>query len=1133
MIVRPRGFADKQSVLLLAAVCCLFCSPVTATAESRVALVALSEQDTMRLAIELATVELAQRPGFVVLERQEIRRVLREQDLALRSGASGEQAIALGRLLSVDVFAVCSLSQNEKRIQLVVYETATGVRLIDRDIEATAVEKTAAELSANIDQAIKKRESFHSAGLHLISFHGHRNVDLPISNNAWVQRVLRRLQQEFTASEQLAVLERSRLRFVNEERMLPTVHQQARLMAASTYLLFQFSRSDNSRGAMLTLVLYDPSSTEPKTFSEFIPFDSPEEQLARLIGKVEQAITQSASSTDIQRLLKSDKSRNNREVNRLRQEARRLYSMGEWERSAAFCEAVFALQPENHRDLDYLIFVLDYFAKAILKSTAEKIKQPNNNLAAVQTDWLKAIHLLEYRLHLIELLHARRKNEPGWHMLICKHNSNFPPWHVSLSEFKNLDAERMPLVVEPLRAYCRRFHRVWFEQIMQYAQEHVEDANEAYHFITEKYHQGRSYLKLISDPPEQWPSLFFEQYDSWRGVLRKNGWDSDAPSHVKVMLALNKLLDVHEYDLRVLSNKHLVGLKQRFEALSQHPSDQISFPARLQVARMDIHLLSNQTQNWQERNDAIARYIDRLTKQALAQLAEEFPPPSADDIRPFSYYTLAGVDYDHRILRWTFYLQGVASLHSDYTRRREKYGQLFEQCMELNIFSPRLFFNSLPPHVYNRHNHSAIGPDNLPARIAAYEKTLPRLRAGIGKRATLQLDKVIQSLQVELEKDRSLLARFQGTPIAVAPWTNLRMLAGRAGFPEKYDNSSRVRVLGFAHRAGDVYHLLKQPSSSLNEFEVSAFRVDLADPEKIVRLNHAAVRGNFSDLPKEQRKYYDTLRSTISDTNYNRVVVDENNLYWNRISHGILVMPLDGSEPFHFDEQTGLPSNFVQCIVAAQGKVFAWVGRPQKERILVAIHPKTKKIQTLASSERATQQNQLDNRGARVVELIYFDSPKNRVLFLIGQSIWSWNLTTKDMKELLRIPWKPGYGLFRIISIPHRNALLVNRRLDYLLLDLSQDTWQTIPLDDELTASLGNPATLLNNQVWIRNPWGRYNLSDQTFLEMQLPLADQAPPTWWHPLCEVLNGEKQCLIWDEFHLWLAELSNDSTAIREE
>ncbi len=212
----------------------------TCQAATRVALVSGDRRDGAADAVDLALTKLGADERFVMLERDEIRRVLEEQKLTASGLVDATQVIAIGKLLTTDLFAVVEAGPgdgagggDDTAAGLIVFDARSGVRYWDaalpnsgQDLEVT----TQAILSA-IGQAADKR-SRQQTGLHTVGFVTVRNADLPRSEDGLCEAVGFLAERGLPRSPDVAVLERRRLEHVNAERSLPAAEEPADLVAS-------------------------------------------------------------------------------------------------------------------------------------------------------------------------------------------------------------------------------------------------------------------------------------------------------------------------------------------------------------------------------------------------------------------------------------------------------------------------------------------------------------------------------------------------------------------------------------------------------------------------------------------------------------------------------------------------------------------------------------------------------------------------------------------------------------------------------------------------------------------------------------------------------------------------------------
>lgn len=1129
----PSCFDPPRWLMLLAAwIAASWAGVCLADPDRSIAVVTASRSDAAQAAVELATIQLAEDASLVVVERQSIEQVLQEHELALSGLADSQQAISVGRLLGVDLLAVYLPTQDAAR--LIVLDATRGVRLHDETLSAADHAGHAPQIAAAMRGGLAKQAAFKDHRLRFVALHGRRDVDLGETWAAWIQQVRTQLEQGFTNNQRVLLLERAKLRHINVERLLPHTQAQASLLAAAAHVMVQFARGQSPDTATVTLLISPPGRQEPTTISAELPRTHYTQALAGLIHRasVSLAADDQWQATDGRR--RSGPQSRTQEAARLRREAERLFARKEQREAAVFYEAAYALQPDNHRYLSRLAFVLDYAAQAMLQPLPEEIKDASLTPAAAEAQTREAIDLLNYRLQLMINLHERRKHQPDWRLKLVANNGSFPPWNTSHAALAKLRDTTPDAAQEAIRQYCQRHYRFWYGELAQYLQQHAQSPEEAASFIGHWHHGGQMKLKHLSASPTEWFERCLQQYDRWLQLLNDRGWTTDTPPAVRAMENLLAVIDLHKYDRYRLTEEQLGQLTDRFTAAADHPARQITRRAARLNAAIQIEAIGESTAPLRQRDAQIEAQIHQITGALIDDLAQylsgarEAPQQSLRSVAA----AMSPLAFDQRVIDLTGRIKAACYLHPDYQRRRELCRECFYHCLRLNAFSPVLFYAALPPEQYTRNNHTAIGPENLAERVALFQQVLPQLQAGQGELASTEFDRVVDALQTQMREEQARLARFTDAPTqdqppgVLTPWSELTLLAGRPGLPQSYSDPTWPEVLGFAHCRRHVYYLMRHArDESSSQRRVSLMAASLHPPTRARRLNGATLAEGYRELTQQQREHYDLIRSGLHEGWLNPAAADDRRLYYNRFAWGVLVLPLDGGEPFTLNQQTGLPSRYVQCIAAAEGKLYAWVGRPRKESILVEFDPTTHAVRVLASSERVDAQNPLDNRRPQLTKLLYYDKPRRRLICWFGKQIWQWDLATSQPTKLHEVKWQQDHWLRHVIPLPHHNALLINRSQAFRFFDLTTDTYRDQALPGASANGLGWPGLLLDNRVWMRAPWALYDLGDHTKQELRLPLQDQAPPPmYWAPWCEEVATGARCLIWDKHHLWLATLA---------
>jgi len=110
--------------------------------------IALAGNGGIETVLDTATILLSKDTNLQLLDRMEVGRVLREQEISLAGQVRAEDAIKAGRLLHVDLFAVLegpptNSVANGQALGLVVFNAKTGVRYADLALLATNIQSAA------------------------------------------------------------------------------------------------------------------------------------------------------------------------------------------------------------------------------------------------------------------------------------------------------------------------------------------------------------------------------------------------------------------------------------------------------------------------------------------------------------------------------------------------------------------------------------------------------------------------------------------------------------------------------------------------------------------------------------------------------------------------------------------------------------------------------------------------------------------------------------------------------------------------------------------------------------------------------------------------------------------------------
>lgn len=224
-------------------------------ATARVALVRSNDDARVGQIAALAEAEIAQRGDVQLLERQQIDRILREQQLSLSGLMDADHAIKAGRVLSADVIASLEGGKGSSALGLVIFDASAGVRLSDETVAASEDAACAEAIARGVGAALEKRR--HVDTIRTVCLLAVRNADLPRGMDGFCDAVGRLLERNLVRSEGVALLERSRLEQVTRERALSDDARNRQLIASLIVINLDVARHDD--GLAATALLSDAS----------------------------------------------------------------------------------------------------------------------------------------------------------------------------------------------------------------------------------------------------------------------------------------------------------------------------------------------------------------------------------------------------------------------------------------------------------------------------------------------------------------------------------------------------------------------------------------------------------------------------------------------------------------------------------------------------------------------------------------------------------------------------------------------------------------------------------------------------------------------------------------------------------
>ena len=222
----------------------------------RGAIVTATGSEGLQSLADLVTATAQPSDGLQLLERSEIQAVLAEQENATDGLTDPARAVAVGKMLSVDLFAV--LKNDPEGVGLVVYDGRSGVRLVDQALPGKTAVEQATGTAEGLELALaKKRSKAHPVCLLTV-----RNADLGSSMDCFCDGIGQILLRRLLTSAQVTVLERQYLDQVNKERLLPTSRLASPLIPSLQLMELEVARGKHQGSYSATVFLSDANGNK-------------------------------------------------------------------------------------------------------------------------------------------------------------------------------------------------------------------------------------------------------------------------------------------------------------------------------------------------------------------------------------------------------------------------------------------------------------------------------------------------------------------------------------------------------------------------------------------------------------------------------------------------------------------------------------------------------------------------------------------------------------------------------------------------------------------------------------------------------------------------------------------------------
>jgi len=1004
----------------------------------RLALLSPDDSERARQLVDLAIAEASRLPDVEVLERGAAWERLQEEALTQLGLVSEDTAMTLGQRLGVEVFAFLETSpESHDAMGLVAFDVHSGMRLWDVTLPPGPLEEQLNQVLMGLQSALRKKQ-YLADGVWALCFASVRNVDLPRMEDSVLDGMARLVERRLNTADNLVVLERRRLEWLNEEQVDMVSGVRERIRGAVVIADVEFARDSIGNKTNMHIRL---TSSQGKPIGTL---DLPA-HLADVVGTADNLAEGICSLVNGGCL--SSTVDPEREARHFAREAE--HALGHLQHEAALraAEAAYALAPTNASMAGLLVKILFTSARASMEQklpanvTKEQVRE--HRLVALNRAQ-RAMQIIF--LHLQNFVPPKDLLKRNGHPIINIHAESGITYFLY---YAFLDGtSRDPVLrglLEDLQAQAQNMFKKEYRAYRAAVTRNVAFRGLTVWLTNVPFSYGRVCLPTAA----AWVDYEIDLLEPWLELARQYRLYNDmyaSPNRLllgiqsspkQFWLSSRFLLDGIPGCGWTLGPAEFERLEPLFDEMGQHPNPIIrlyGWRGRLWVQQQRPPLNAP---------ELMARYQEIL-EAAWKILDEELPR-------------------DNRGYRLMIYrgLLDVIQLLPERTQQVREQQVLLAWMLKLGEISPEVL-DSVTGWVQ-------AGVDPSTARLA-----LQQVRQGLEEQSLNILWGREGTVQSKLCEIKQALGK-PSDPVTEAPPTlPARTLLDRTLLP----GLERISPPRIAGREAWVAALEKQRDSA--DLHLSIYRLDL-ETGALHRETRAPVR--FA----KDRYSPSLIRPPSRGDGFWAVPTAR---------HGAVILFDDARPPLILTETNGLPSSFVHSVLAVGTQIYLGLGKPQRAGYLVAYDVETGKLATLSSSLRKAGPSPLDNvTPPYVVELLEWDAPRKRLLFLVH-----FGRMFSQSRHRSRGLWaySPGDSSWTFLQEFYRNIprgrrlanghLFLDSTTAAALFDTVQDTgemlYSTFPasIGPGLTPSTSRmaldryatgPFALLADELWTTHPFSR------------------------------------------------------------
>ncbi len=1045
---------ERFSTLLFTIAIVLLSTARSAEAVTRIALVSSDEGAAIENVLLLAEVQLSKSPEIYLLERMQIREVLSEHKLMMAGFVDPEQVIQVGKLLSVDLFAIVESDQDKKvAMGLVVFDSRSGVRLWDAALLSNGLDESVATIEQSVRAAVAKFQS-PADQLRTVGVLTVRNADLPLSFDSTVQAMARLLERELVQSPGVAIVERERLRHVLAERRLLSEGPLPPLLASMQLVELEFGRAVDGEAFLATSRISD--SAGRTLASPSFSAGDPLAVITGLLPPMLEAMNVKPEAVKLDRV---------QEAKRFDFESSLSANHKQYERALWAAEAALALDPSQTHRYGTLIMRSSEAAIELVdpgqQQRATAVKVPVN-----LSDLQRSIGIARRGLDVLDDLLHKKMTTPEWPKTFF--DSGFNYYFSYMPKITALTERETPGAHELVHDFVREYQRIVVDELGDNLHQTAVSGRGIREYTS--WLSSIALLNvLINFPPvcEDWSELTEKLVTRWAEIADKHHPVQDAELMRSCDYVLMSVRWMHRRSLTEIDRERL---RRTFVSLGSRHDPVLGLNGRLLTLTLDVDTKSIPAQQ-------VRRDVQGLVQQIVPFVLADTPAQTPETRNCWIAQVLAA----HQLL--------------PVAERNEENLRFHETIAAHNLDAPRLVAEIAGFY------ESGKQPDRKLQLITDEIALLER------KPTNLHEPERVKQLAFWSEQRHQLRSSLGIADETVKPWKSVRTLIDVHGSQSNSRSVNRPVVDGRS-----VYTLVGESEREAKRVAFTLHRFSLdADQHEVLgtlTLDNLA-SGDFgkSRLEDGDIDMYTTMeRSTTEGSHFLRsACVAGQRYYAATMGKGMVAFPMAGGLVQTIDESSGLPSNFVQAVTCYEDTLYAWLGQPAKSAYLIRMKLDGSNIQVIASSRRTVQKTPLDNVYPVMCDFMTVDATRNRIVFRLTNDgstdslgLWALDLSTNELQQLKRTHLITG-------GLPPQQInggqILIQDRGVLQVFDLSSNEYRPLTEPQSLVGdgrpsgqSVGDglfaayqpntmmlPIALLNDDLWFGIPFGRLRLESKQF----------------------------------------------------